>query len=625
MTRMSEQRLERKITVILATDVVAYSKHVEADETGTINTYRDREAILLTLIEDFRGRVFNTAGDSVLAEFASAVDAVECAAAFQTRIVEINDRPDAGRKLAFRIGINMGDVVLQDGNLLGDGVNIAARLEALAQPNGVLVSKSVHDLVAPKTTLSFTDLGLQKVKDNEFHAFDLMLDHTEKRRLKRAGGRGLTAIAAALVVAVLAGAAFLMTAGDKLDEKPGGKPDDRSDNRGQAVLATSIPVILVEPIDVSEDDRELQKPFTESVISGLSGFRGINVLSSNNSFFIANAGLSDPQIAAQFNVDFIVRGTIQTYGNRSRMNVSLADLAQNKVMWSDQIDFTIDEIFDLQDRVNDAILSQLQIDAVAGDIVNDLRDYAGSFEFLTLYLNWSTEIQKWDPESHKRAATFLDSMRALDADNLLLHNATGWQTFQKIAFGLSTDFAGDVDIMKQRNQLAIDTMGRGEDYAQRAMFEYFFFSKTCEAALADIETALGRGQNVRVHQITGAIYAACERVEEAVIYNRKALAATPNDTGWFLTVDLVSNLWKLDRYDDIREVIEDKIDAADMDQRVLAIFAVVEHAAGNTDRAEALLARATTSGLVPDRIKTWLRGQPAALKLIEQINEIAPF
>ena len=216
-------------------------------------------------------------------------------------------------------------------------------------------------------------------------------------------------------------------------------------------------------------------------------------------------------------------------------------------------------------------------------------------------------------------------MRALDGGNLLLHNATGWQTFQRVAFGLSTDFAGDVDIMKQRNQLAIDTMGRGEDYAQRAMFEYFFFSKTCEAALADIETALGRGQNVRVHQITGAIYAACERVEEAVIYNRKALAATPNDTGWFLTVDLVSNLWKLDRYDDIREVIEDKIDAADMDQRVLAIFAVVEHAAGNTDRAEALLARATTSGLVPDRIKTWLRGQPAALKLIEQINEIAPF
>ena len=612
---MSEQRLERKITVILATDVVAYSKHVEADETDTIKTYRDREAILLKLIDDFRGRVFNTAGDSVLAEFASAVDAVECAAAFQTRIVEINDRPDAGRKLAFRIGVNMGDVVQQDGNLLGDGVNIAARLEALAQPNGVSVSKSVHDLVAPKTALGFTDLGLQKVKDNEFHAFDLMLEHTEKRSLTRAGGRGLTVIVAALVVAAaaIAGAAFLMTAGDRPAED------------GQDAVATSIPVILVEPIDVSEGDRELQKPFTESVISGLSDFRGINVLSSNNSFFIANAGLSDPQIAAQFNVDFIVRGTIQTYGNRSRMNVSLADLAQNKVMWSDQIDFTIDEIFDLQDRVNDAILSQLQIDAVAGDIVNDLRDYAGSFEFLTLYLNWSTELQKWDPESHKRAETFLQEMRALDPGNLLLHSATGWQTFQKIAFGLSTNFAGDVDIMKQRNELAIDTMGRGEDYAQRAMFEYFFFSKTCAAALADVKTALGRGQNVRVHQITGGIYAACDRVEEAVIYNRKALAATPNDTGWFLTVDLVSNLWKLDRYDDIRDVVENKIDAADMDQRILAIFAVVEHKAGNTRRAEELLARATTSGLVPDRIKTWLRGQPAAFRLIDQINEIAPF
>ncbi len=612
---MSEQRLERKITVILATDVVAYSKHVEEDETGTIRTYRDREAILLSLIEAFRGRVFNTGGDSVLAEFASAVDAVECAAAFQSRMVEINETPDSGRKLAFRIGVNMGDVVQQQGNLLGDGVNIAARLESLAQPNGVSVSKSVHDLVAPKTALGFTDLGLQKVKDNEFHAFDLMLAHTQKRSLRRAGGRRLAAIAATVVAAAfaIAGAAFLMT------------PGDRSDVNGQDAVATSIPVILVEPIGVSEGDKELQRPFTESVISGLSDFRGINVLSSNNSFFIANSGLSDPQIADKFNVDYIVRGTIQTYGNRSRMNVSLADLAQNKVMWSDQIDFTLDGIFEVQDRVNDAILSQLQVEAVVGDIVNDLREYAGSFEFLTLYLNWSTEIQKWDPESHERAETFLRGMRDLDPDNLLLHNATGWQTFQKVAFGLSTDFEGDVDIMKRRNQLAIDTMGRGEDFAQRAMFEYFFFSKTCEAALADVETALKRGQNVRIHQMTGGIYAACDRVEEAVIYNRKALAATPNDTGWFLTVDLVSNLWKLDRYDDIRDVIEDKIDAADMDQRVLAIFAVVEHKAGNTRRAEELLARATASGLVPDRIKAWLRGQPAAFRLIDQINEIAPF
>jgi TolB-like protein len=411
----------------------------------------------------------------------------------------------------------------------------------------------------------------------------------------------------------IAGAIFFISSYEKSTE-----------TREETVL-TSIPVILVDPIGVPESQRELQKPFTESVISGLSVFRGINVLSGNNSFFISNSDLSDTQIAEKFNVDFIVRGIIQTYGDKSRMNISLADLEQNKVIWSDQIDFNLEEIFELQDRVNDSILSQLQVEAVAGDIVNDLREYAQNFEFLTLYLNWSAEIQKWNPESHSKAETLLSEMNRLDSDNRLLHSATGWQSFQRIVFGLSTSFESDVEIMKNRNALAIQTMGRGEDYAQRAMFEYFFFSKTCEAALADVEASLKRGQNVRVHQITGAIYAACDRVGDAIIYNRKALAATPNDIGWFLTVDLVSNLWKLDRYEEIKEVIEPKIDAADMDPRITAIYAVVEQKAGNKKRAKELIARAKNNGLVPDRIKTWLRGQPAAFKLIEQINEIDTF
>ena len=124
---MPAERLDRKVTVILATDVAAYSKHVEQDESLTIKTYSEREAVLLKLIKDFRGRVFNTAGDSVLAEFASAVDAVECAAAFQVQMVTINSQPDTKCKLEFRIGINMGDVVQKDGNLLGDGVNITPR------------------------------------------------------------------------------------------------------------------------------------------------------------------------------------------------------------------------------------------------------------------------------------------------------------------------------------------------------------------------------------------------------------------------------------------------------------------------------------------------------------------
>ena len=182
---MVKEKIERKITVIFATDVVGYSKHMEADESETIHNLRECEAILTGLFEKHDGRLFNTGGDSFLAEFPSAVSAVECAVDFQSVIKERNASADTSVKLEFRIGINSGDVVKEKDNLLGDGVNIAARLEALAQTNGITVSKVIYDYVKGKTKYDFNDLGIQKVKQNEFHAFDLLLDSSQKRKVKK--------------------------------------------------------------------------------------------------------------------------------------------------------------------------------------------------------------------------------------------------------------------------------------------------------------------------------------------------------------------------------------------------------------------------------------------------------
>ena len=159
---MAESEIDRKIAVIFVADVVGYSKHMEKDENATFKAYGECEKILNKLLKKYKGSVFNTAGDSVLAEFPSAVNAVECAVDFQNEIKERNASDKTDTKLEFRIGINMGDVVQKEGNLLGDGVNIAARLEALAQPNGISISKSVYDLVVPKTKVTFNDLGVQK-------------------------------------------------------------------------------------------------------------------------------------------------------------------------------------------------------------------------------------------------------------------------------------------------------------------------------------------------------------------------------------------------------------------------------------------------------------------------------
>ena len=184
---MSEEEIDRKITVIFATDVVGYSKHMETDESGTVKNLRACEKILTGLFEKHKCRLFNTGGDSFLAEFPSAVLAVECAVEFPKALRERNSSDETSVKLQFRIGINSGDVIKEKGNLLGDGVNIAARLEALAQSGGITISKVIYDYVKGKIQYEFNDLGLQKVKQNEFHAFDLLIDGNEKRKLKSDG------------------------------------------------------------------------------------------------------------------------------------------------------------------------------------------------------------------------------------------------------------------------------------------------------------------------------------------------------------------------------------------------------------------------------------------------------
>jgi len=206
---MSNEEINRKIAVIFATDLVGYSKHMEKDENATLLGLRECNKIIEPLIKKQKGRIFNTGGDSVFAEFPSAVAAVDTAVEFQKQIKARNDKDTTEVKLEYRIGVNMGDVVKEGDNLLGDGVNIAARLEALAQPGGITISKNVYDLVSNKTKYEFNDLGIQKVKQNQFHAYDLLLDPSQKRKLKtQSSNTKLIAMIGGAIAAVFIGLFF---------------------------------------------------------------------------------------------------------------------------------------------------------------------------------------------------------------------------------------------------------------------------------------------------------------------------------------------------------------------------------------------------------------------------------
>ena len=181
---MAESSPRRKLAVILATDVVGYSNKMEENEVQTLKNLKACRNIIDGLVDEHHGRIFNTAGDSVLAEFQSAVEAVICGSEFQNTIKERNNFVPEEEQMEFRIGINMGDVVIEGDNLYGEGVNVAARLEALAQPGGVCLSKNVHEIVNKKTNFQFHDLGEQKVKNTVLHAVDVTLDGTSQRKLQ---------------------------------------------------------------------------------------------------------------------------------------------------------------------------------------------------------------------------------------------------------------------------------------------------------------------------------------------------------------------------------------------------------------------------------------------------------
>ena len=313
---MAESSPRRKLAVILATDVVGYSTKMEENEDQTLKNLKVCQSIIDGLVEEYHGRIFNTAGDSVLVEFQSAVEAVICGSEFQNTIKERNNSVPEEEQMEFRIGINMGDVVIEGDNLYGEGVNVAARLEALAQPGGVCLAKNVHEIVNKKTDFQFHDLGEQTVKNTVVHAVDVTLDGTSQR---------------------------------KLSQNP------QLDNN---LLTEKPPAIAVLPFANMSGDPEQEyfaDGITEDIITNLSLWRTFPVISRNSSFTFRGKSQNLKQVANELGARYIVEGSVRKGGNRVRITAQLIDAEEDHHLWSEKWDRTLEDIFDVQDEVSETI------------------------------------------------------------------------------------------------------------------------------------------------------------------------------------------------------------------------------------------------------------------------------
>ena len=329
--------MQRKFTTVLALDVVGFSKSMSIDEDRTLVNLQARRKFVDQLIEQKGGRIFNTAGDSVLAEFPNPVDAVECGVQIQNKSVSINNQSDEADKMSFRIGLNMGEVLVSDGDLFGDAVNVAARLEAQAIPDGLCISESIFDLVNMKVKVSYEDAGELNLKNigRPVRAYNVLKC--------RGATRGLISADAEPKV-------FIPQA-----------------------EAGSVAIMLFKNLSNDDEQGYFCEGFSEDLISALSRYKRLLVISSNASFSYSIKEKTVSQIGAELGVRYLLEGKVRKMGSKMRISVSLLSAEDENVIWSQNFDTTIDDIFDVQDEIVATIVAKL-VGKVESDQVKKLAN-----------------------------------------------------------------------------------------------------------------------------------------------------------------------------------------------------------------------------------------------------------
>ena len=314
--------MERKLTTILAADVVGYSKMMTANEESTLRLLRDRRKLIDGIIDEYGGVIFGSAGDSLIAQFESPVRAVESAIQFQNKLQGLNEIDPENQRMVFRVGINIGDVMVADDNLFGDAVNIAARLEAESRPAGICVSKSLVNMIERKLKISFEDAGELTLKNIDYpvKAYFIVPSKNDMRW-------------------------------STLDEAPIVKLDKAEPG--------SLAVMLFRNLSKDEEQEYFCEGFSEDLISALSQFRKLLVISGNASFAYRETLKSPTEIGKDLGVRYLLEGSVRKMGSRLRISASLVAAAEGKTVWSNKFDTNLDEIFDVQDELVETLVSTI--------------------------------------------------------------------------------------------------------------------------------------------------------------------------------------------------------------------------------------------------------------------------
>jgi TolB-like protein/class 3 adenylate cyclase/tetratricopeptide (TPR) repeat protein len=610
---MSGERVERRLAAIFAADVAGYSRLMGQDEAGTLALLRThRREFIDPKIAEHKGRIVKTTGDGMLVEFPSVVEAVSCAVEFQRGMAERNSGAAADERIEFRVGINLGDVIVEDGDIFGDGVNVAARLEALAEPGGVCISRTVRDQILDKLPYPFDDLGEQSVRNiarpvrvyalrpdavANLSASGIPIAATRRRRTAI-----VVATAVALFALAMAATAWWVSPGKKFSSSSSTSNAPAAGAMSEGLSAPPLSIVVLPFANLSNDPAQqyFADGITEDLTTDLSRIERMRVISRDTAFAYKDKPINTKQIGRELGVRYVLEGSVRRSGNYVRVNAQLIDAETGAHLWADRFDRDIGDLFTLQNeitaRIAGALQSQLAIAEARRPINNpDALDYImRGREILT------RPISK---ENYKEAVRLFETALTLDPQAT---DAAAWLAIALVV-RVTDEVSDSPDAdLRRAGQLAAQALAAAPDsaLAHYAKAQVLRAQWRCKEAIPEYETALAYDSSrAPAYAHIGWCKFLTGAVDEAIPYFEHAIRLSPYGPGiapWYGRIGVIQLLEA--HTEDAIASLEKAKNANPRLPFVHAYLAAAYALAGQTLRAQTELATARA----PDSIYTSL-------------------
>ena len=460
----------RRLAAILAADIAGYSALMGSDEARTVSDLKGHQAVVLPMVGEFGGRVIDTAGDGLLAEFPSVLNAVECAVAIQRKMVERNAAIEPERHMEFRIGINLGDVIYDNDQIFGDGVNVAARLEEIAEPGGICVSGKVHDEIRARIGLDYEDLGAKQLKNiaEPVRVYGIRLDRAPKRT-------------------VLA-----------LPDKP------------------SIAVLPFQNMSGDPEQEFFSDGMTEDLITDLSKVSGLFVIARNSSFSYKGRSVKVQEIGRDLGVRFVLEGSVRKAGNRVRITAQLIDAGSGGHLWAERFDRDLTDIFSTQDEVVAKIVGTLAVTLTRGEEQRLHRRDTVNLEAYESWLRARGLLARGTRESTAQARAMHRRAIEIDQNFAAPHAGLALVAISDYASGWALDPAQALDEAERWARRAVE-LNDQEPVSHMALGAVLLWRRDHEGALAESRRMMALDPNfAQGYAATGLALTYSGRAAEAL-------------------------------------------------------------------------------------------------------------